>query len=1438
MKCSRAILRVFLGLFGFFVSFLLFSNDTFAADEAEIMRKWTFTQYYKCAREFANTEIETKANGLVTDDVFGSSAGEESINSFSGGGLLLPSYGFGNGASNNDKHNGGVSCREILTGTQINGSNNLSKGVAGYAGYFGEKTPRWSDPPIAKSFLEDLGYEFFSSGGERFTVRATYCENMGMAMDIADLFADKDDITWWNPIGIGNNVKCGSENERTREYYSQSVVATTNWNGSTDYKVEGENYYSGKSDVPFEMKVNNSNRTLEFGIKPSLFDGCDFDGNYWITLDLTDDPKELFQELEYELNQQTWRAICTERSVGAEIMARLITVGISGLEYNVEYRFTFSTEEMSIVQSADVGAYAFQRNYDVINDSIYKMTDGLSIRDLELNDNEKYTLYLYYLEHLHQGEPDEESIPNKLTCNSSVSADSSSSLYSVRLMGSEGKMIDCIVNLNGHTPEEYPVAIQTKTDGRYAQAYPFIIVGTLADVIDWFNSVADENNLTDVPGFVDSNTVVEEDVSAIQQNCQNGGGASSLGWILCPALTMMGNAATGIYEKAIAPILTINARLFSFGGENSGAHGGWETFRDIANGVFIIFLLFVIFSQLTGVGIDNYGIKKVMPKMIVTALLVNLSFMICTIAVDLSNIAGTGVQSMFKTMSSRFAVTTIELEDTDIGDGSPQTITVHKDGSMSTNAGANSGGNGVGATVLTGVGIAAIVIIMAGMIWQNPAILLSLLVAVLGVVVAILFLFVLLAAREALVVVLTVASPLAVICYMLPNTKKLFDKWLKLFEGLLLVFPICGLLMGGGDYASRLLISSGVLGQGFFLALTAMLVGIIPLFFIPSVLKGSFKAMGTVGGMLAGLGSKARGATTKGLRNTDAYKRIQQKGLEHKAKVKAGVGRNGELKKMNGFRRAIRGGKGSVAAARSQYLSNLEKQRREKNLMGGGFVAGIAGIESKVDEQEVSNSQAMLAYGKAKNSDGSVVNANDANSLGVFHKEALVRYKNAKNGNEKAKAMADIKAAQNILSKTDAGRSQVQNNLEDAVASGNTAGLAGASAHLLSNYGELYKSKNRGANVLITDLATAEVDEKSGEIASSAIDGKDGKAGIRAKLANYSYDTAGTSKYTQESLANADTQALRRMANGIAVGAIRGNNLSKIQDTARKAVSMYNEGKLNAQPEAMEYIKRIAGGTVVGRTGGDGGVGAGGIGGAGTNTAGAGTGSGAGGIGSNGTKTGGTGISRTNTGVSAGVNMGTSSPKPILGTAVAGQSIPQAILDEAKENNLLPGDPEFDQFLSERGINLSDDSTFDISHPKGVDNVSGNAPREVRVPVSMSSESVSSFGSSDNKRLVDYATPIVGNVSPGAESYSAKPESVENRNFVINTTSVNSSDLPTKKIGTVGLGGGSGKQLGHSETSYAILESQDFNAAKKSSGYNDAKAGTRNMNDRNMNKNQ
>lgn len=367
-----------------------------------------------------------------------------------------------------------------------------------------------------------------------------------------------------------------------------------------------------------------------------------------------------------------------------------------------------------------------------------------------------------------------------------------------------------------------------------------------------------------------------------EKNCQNSGGAGSLGWIVCSILDWMSEATEGLYDGVVKPALRVEPELFQNGSSDTsngtiqGAEGAWAVFRDFANILFIIIVLVVIFSQLTGFGIDNYGIKKILPKLIIVAILVNLSYLICLICVDLSNIAGNGVQDLFNSI--------------DISGGVP----------TSTYGGVGFANNaGFVAVSIAGAAVGAVAI------YSNPALLLTLFVSVLGVLISVLFLFILLAGRKAAIVLLTVISPIAIILYMLPNTKKIFDKWLNLWKAMLILYPACGLLIGGGNFASRLMVSLPNSSESAATVFVAMIVGIIPIFFIPGLVKSAYSALGSIGGTIAGFGGRLSGGATKGIRNSNAYKNTQQMGLDRKTRKQAGLNKQGDATKVGRLQRRM-----------------------------------------------------------------------------------------------------------------------------------------------------------------------------------------------------------------------------------------------------------------------------------------------------------------------------------------------------------------------------------------------------------------------------------------------------------------------------------------------------------------------------------------------------
>ena len=546
--------------------------------------------------------------------------------------------------------------------------------------------------------------------------------------------------------------------------------------------------------------------------------------------------------------------------------------------------------------------YTKIRKSEQWKEALSAITDGKYTDKVVFSDADQYFLYISYLR-VYYGK-DDANLVDTSKCLETVPiqfVNESQGLYYI-FTKSTGKWCPASLDIN---KVNITHAMTVFSGGGGNKTVLTNVINTAKELVELMATL-DYSNIDE---FIDANEANKEEPEPNGSNggeptCANSGGAMSLGWIVCPILQWLGNAAEDTYTDFVEKSLNISPKLFS-NNEDQGTKGAWNTVRNIANVLFIILFLVVIFSQLTGVGIDNYGIKKILPKLIIVAILVNLSYYICLIFVDLSNIFGNGFKALFDSLST----------------GTP-TLTIPE---------SNIVGQTFGSTALTGVAVLGALVGMVGAVWANPAILLSLLVSALGVAISIFFLFVLLAAREAAVVVLIVISPIAFVCYALPNTKKMiFDKWLKIGEGLLLVYPICGLLVGGGDYVSRLLLSSGFGEGGFIAAFTAMIVGILPIFYIPTVLQDSFGAMGKLGGAIAGFGRKVPGAVTKGIRGGEGYKNAQKMGLERRTRFRAGVDKNGNLT-ARGERRAdwANSRVGRLVGADKRRAANIAQARKD-----------------------------------------------------------------------------------------------------------------------------------------------------------------------------------------------------------------------------------------------------------------------------------------------------------------------------------------------------------------------------------------------------------------------------------------------------------------------------------------------------------------------------
>ncbi len=375
----------------------------------------------------------------------------------------------------------------------------------------------------------------------------------------------------------------------------------------------------------------------------------------------------------------------------------------------------------------------------------------------------------------------------------------------------------------------------------------------------------------------DEDTRAEEN----ERTCYDSAGSSN--WIACPIIENSKSASETMYGF-IENLLQVNTGLFSTSGKVTGTLDAWGNFRNIANIAFIVVFIVVILSQVTGFGIDNYGVKKILPKLIIGALLVNVSFYACQASVDVGNIVGGGIKNLFEGLES--------------------TMTNNQHAKFAFDA-------AVSAKEATGWSAAALLAAIVGAAWyfSGGSIVVPILLGVIAVVIGIIFLLVLLAVRQGLAVILVVISPLAFIAYMLPNTKGLFSKWLKLLSATLLAYPLCSLAVYGGQMVSTILLLSAGDGNvtNFALALTAAILSIAPVFFIPMLITKSMSGISTVANGLknraTSLGKSAfdRSHTADNMRNV-AKARKDNMNAGRARRTKAAIE---ERRKANGGRLGI-----------------------------------------------------------------------------------------------------------------------------------------------------------------------------------------------------------------------------------------------------------------------------------------------------------------------------------------------------------------------------------------------------------------------------------------------------------------------------------------------------------------------------------------------------
>lgn len=632
--------------------------------------------------------------------------------------------------------------------------------------------------------------------------------------------------------------------------------------------------------------------------------------------------------------------------------------------------------------------------------------------------------------------------------------------------------------------------------------------------------------------------------------------AGSLGWILCPVLKVVTEATDSIYKDYIQKdFLEVKTTWMD------QVYSSWDSIRKIANLLFVIFFVIIVFSQLTGIGLTNYAIKKALPRLVMVVVLVNVSFLICQLAVDLSNILGYTLNAMF-------------------------------DGLAQSGGGGSGGLEAIGNGIMSAVSWAGIAIVAykTAAFWLIPFLL-----AALSAIISVIFGALILGIRQAGVLVLVALAPAAIACYALPNTKSLFDKWSKAFLSLLIVFPICGALVGGGNFAASLILKGA--SDNVMLGVIALLLRVAPFFFIPSIVKSSLTALGNIGMRVSNFGSRLSRSATGAIAKSDAAKYAD-------ASLRAGradqIQRS--ARRRSAFNKKLRnvpGIGGIVTAAEDsalgQKIGAASKGRRDakiarlysrsnKLLSDEAAAGGMRHLQRGTPEYEAMVESAR--YGRissmAKDIQGQYTTiASDLDSIGPLYEQAIRAYEN----NSSDENLATLQAMGNMaLDNGDPGRGLYHNKLGWAVEQGYKKSVQAMGQHMLREHVKDIKPVAR-------DTFVASVDAAKGELkAESFFEGTYTNSRTNKSENHYVSNAAATesiSGYDAASLLKMDEGAIKRLTIAAQNGGIESGDRAAIDRLTTEALT---NPRLFAQPKIKDELNDLRDALQLGRINGLNGV--------------------------------------------------------------------------------------------------------------------------------------------------------------------------------------------------------------------------------------------------------
>jgi hypothetical protein len=288
----------------------------------------------------------------------------------------------------------------------------------------------------------------------------------------------------------------------------------------------------------------------------------------------------------------------------------------------------------------------------------------------------------------------------------------------------------------------------------------------------------------------------------------------SLSWLICPTLQAadkFSQVTINLFEKQLGFRISDLSRN---GGQDK-VKLSWSLIRDISSAVLVIIMLIMVISQAVGGGpFEAYTIRKMLPKLVLAVILIQLSWTLLSYVVGLFDDIGHGLKDILY----------LPFQGANLDDF----------GSLLGNAGVSTG-------TAAAFSWTAIIGLAVGVSIGLPA----LLGFVFAAIIADLTGLAVLIFRKIIIIMAMILAPLALLAWLLPGTQSYFKLWRENLLKALMMYPlVIGIVAAGRIFAYVIGTSRGDQFLNFFLVTVAFFG---PLFILPKTYKWGGSALKSIG---------------------------------------------------------------------------------------------------------------------------------------------------------------------------------------------------------------------------------------------------------------------------------------------------------------------------------------------------------------------------------------------------------------------------------------------------------------------------------------------------------------------------------------------------------------------------------------------------------------